>query len=531
MASTVRPARWMHDTLQEGFALLAANRLNEASECCRRLLTAKPDLVEGHFLVGLIALELKQTWAAVNAFGSVTRLEPDHGAAWAQMARLFMTAGQPNRADLALENAIRHEDGNPVVQDLIGTVYAMLGEQQDALDWYGKAVRKEPRQVAFLVNHANTQMYLGNLRQAEDELHNVLKLQPGNPNAHWLLSGVRKATDRTHADELAALAAKPGNRPQASAFLNYALGKELEDLEEWDQAFDAFARGAAARRQTVEFDEAAEVEMYEALSRTYTADWLARQGPGHDDTSPVFVVGQPRTGTTLVERIITSHAQVHSAGELRQFSTGIRRLINYREPKRFSAKLVEEAAGIDGEKLGAAYMLSTRKVRGTLPRFVDKLPSNFLYVPLILKALPNARIVHVSRNPMDASFASYKQLFADAYPHSYDQEEMARHHARYRHLMALWKERFPGRFFEIAYEDVARNLEPSARGLISYLGLPWDEAALRFHAQEGAVMTASTVQVREPAHTRSIGRWRRYERQLAPMRRTLEAHGIDTNSD
>src|SRR5690606_24488855 len=177
-------------------------RLHEASECCRRLLNAKPDLVEGHFLVGLVALELKQTWAAVRAFGSVTKLEPDHGAAWAQMAKLFMSAGQPNRADQALEQAIRHEDGNPVVQDLIGTVHAMLGEQQEALRWYARAVRKEPRQVSFLVNHANAQMYLGNLARAEAELREVLKLQPANPNAHWLLSGVRKATSRDHVDEL-----------------------------------------------------------------------------------------------------------------------------------------------------------------------------------------------------------------------------------------------------------------------------------------------------------------------------------------
>jgi hypothetical protein len=162
-----------------------------------------------------------------------------------------------------------------------------------------------------------------------------------------------------------------------------------------------------------------------------------------------------------------------------------------------------------------------------LPHFVDKLPSNFLYIPLILKALPNARIIHVRRNPMDACFASYKQLFADAYPHSYDQGELARNHARYRKLMALWRERFPESFFEIAYEDVARNPEASARALIGYLGLSWDDACLAFHAQAGAVTTASTVQVREPAHTRSIGRWRRYERQLAPMRKTLEAHGVD----
>jgi hypothetical protein len=149
------------------------------------------------------------------------------------------------------------------------------------------------------------------------------------------------------------------------------------------------------------------------------------------------------------------------------------------------------------------------------------LPPNYLYVPLILKALPNAKVIHLTRNPMDACFASFKQLFADAYPHSYEQAEMARHHARYYHLMAVWRERFGDRFFDIAYEDTARDVEPNARALIEYLELPWEDACLNFHQQDAAVTTASAVQVRQPAHTRSIGRWRRYEKQLQPMREAL----------
>jgi hypothetical protein len=166
-------------------------------------------------------------------------------------------------------------------------------------------------------------------------------------------------------------------------------------------------------------------------------------------------------------------------------------------------------------------------MRGNLPRFVDKLPTNYLYVPLILKALPNAKIVHLVRDPVDACFASFKQLFADAYPHSYEQTEMARHHARYRKLMMTWRERFPGQFFDISYEDTARNLEPNARELIDYLGLSWEDSCLNFHQQAGAVSTASAAQVREPAHTRSIGRWKRYEQQLSPMLEALVQEDID----
>lgn len=516
----------MQDTLRDGFHFLAAGKFDEASQCCKRLLGAKPDLVEAHFLVGLIASELKQTWTAVSAFGSVTKLQEDHGAAWANLARQFTLAGQVNRADSALEQAVKHNDGNPIVLDLIGAVYSLLGEQDEASKWIAMAVEKQPSNVMFLVNQANNHMFLGRLDQAETVLNEVLQMQPGNPNANWILSNVRKATDRLHVEQLEQLVQKEYRNQRALAFLYYGLGKELEDLEEWDKAFVAFAAGAKARRSTIEFDENAETEMFRALGDSFTTEWFAQGNAGHDDPSPIFVVGQPRSGTTLIERIITSHSQVHSAGELRQFGSCIRRLSDYREPTRYSAKLASLAANVDCRKLGRAYMQTTAKMRGTLPRFVDKLPPNYLYLPLILKALPKAKIIHLTRNPMDACFASFKQLFADAYPHSYDQAEMARHHARYYHLMALWRERFGERFLDIAYEDTARDLEPNARALIEFLELPWEDACLEFHKQDAAVTTASAVQVRQPVHTRSIGRWRRYENQLGPMQETLQQQGV-----
>ena len=516
----------MQDTLREGYELLAAGRPEDASACCRRLLGAKPDLVEAHFLVGLIALELKQNGTAVSAFGSVTKLQEDHGAAWANLAKLFMVAGQASRADAALEKAVRHNDGNPVVLDLIAAVHSLLGEQEEASKWIGKAVKKQPRNVQFLVNQANNQMFLGKLEEAEAVLRKVLGMQPGNPHAHWILSNVRKAKGREHMEQLKRLVQKDYRNPRALAFLYYGLGKELEDLEEWDEAFEAFAAGAKARRSTIEFDEQSDIETFQAFGDTFTTEWFESKKEGHDDPSPIFVVGQPRTGTTLIERIITSHSQVHSAGELRQFGTCIRRLSNYRESKRYSAKLAKLAAGVDCEKLGKAYMRTTATMRGALPRFVDKLPPNYLYLPMILKALPRAKIVHLTRNPMDACFASFKQLFADAYLHSYDQAEMARHHARYYDLMALWRARFGDRFLDIGYEDTARDLEPNARALIEFLELPWEDACLDFHKQDAAVTTASAVQVRQPVHTRSVGRWRRYESQLGTMRQTLEQAGV-----
>ncbi|GAB3270783.1 tetratricopeptide repeat-containing sulfotransferase family protein [Parahaliea aestuarii] len=515
----------MQESLREGYSALSRGDHQGAINGARRVLTAKPDLPEGHFLVGLVAQDRSDLATAVQAFGSVTKLAPAHSAAWAQLARLFMRMGHINRADEALAQAVAHQDGNPAVQDAIATVYSLLGDQQAASEWLERALAQQPQHLGFLINRANNRMFLGDFDGAEDSLHKALAVNPDNANAHWLLSNLRRAGDRSHIDRLQQLLAVE-RPPRDQAYLNYGLGKELEDLGDWEEAFAAFAAGAAARRSVLAYDEAAEVAMFEALQQQLDRDWLDSRPPGCPDPSPIFIIGQPRTGTTLVERIITSHSQVHSAGELRQFDSAIRRLVNYRGRARHSAQLVQQASEIDVQRLGEAYLSTSRQLRGTLPRFVDKLPTNYRYLPLILAALPNAKVIHLQRDPMDACFASFKQLFADAYPHSYEQREMGRHHARYFRLMQCWRERFGDRFLDLPYETVAADPDTHARRLIDFLELPWEDACLDFHRQSGAVTTASAVQVREAAHTRSVGRWRRYESQLAPLRETLEAEGI-----
>jgi cytochrome c-type biogenesis protein CcmH/NrfG len=527
MKPTAAKTAQLQALLHKGFQALTRGQVQEAGDCCRQALGMQPDLVEGHFLVGLVALEMHDRRTALSAFGSVTRLQPDHAAAWAQLAKLFIGDGQLNRADAALEQVARADPDDPMVCDLVGTIYTRMGEHGAARNWYRKAIEIKHKHPPYLLNYANNLVYHGETADAEAALRDIIAIDENNPQAHWVLASVRKATDRAHIEEMRTLLTSHKQHPRLEAFYHYAIGKELEDLQAWDEAFAAFHRGANVRRQTVEYDEAAEIEMFEFLEERYTASWVDDGSAGHDTAAPIFVLGQPRTGTTLIERIITSHSQVHSAGELQQFGLAVRRLSEHSDPRRFSKQLFAAALDLDCGRVGAVYMESTRRVQGDKPRFVDKLPQNYFYIPMILKALPNARIVHLTRDPMDACFASYKQLFADAYLHSYDLEEMARHHCRYRRLMDVWRERFPDRFLDISYEDTVSDLEPNARRLIAFLGLPWEDACLRFHEQKQAVSTASAVQVREPAHTRSIGRWRKYEDQLQPMRNILEQQGLE----
>lgn len=512
--------------LRGGFAALNDARLGAAEVACRRILAIDPKCVPAHFLVGLVSIERKDNKTAIAAFGSVTRLQNDHVAAWAQLARLLLQVGKPSHAEDAMRRALALGSNDPVVQHLLGTVCALWGDQFAANDWFRRAASARPDVAQYQLDLANNLVVLGRESEARAALTAALAADRDNPQAHWMLANARTATSVEHICELDRLCSGFAAQPQAVAFLAYAAGKEHEDLEQWSEAFDAFARGAAAKRSTIDYDERADAALFDAIVETFSSRWCAREMSGCPDTAPIFVIGEPRTGTTLVERIISSHSQVHSAGELQQFAISLRRIVNVAAPNRHSAEVIRSAADVDVEALGETYLAAIRHQRGTRPRFVDKLPINYLYLGLIAKALPNARIVHVVRDPIDSCFASYKQLFADAYYHSYDQLETARHHIRYRRLMDHWRAALPGRFIDVAYEDVVANLEREARRVIDYLSLPWEDACLNFHTNAAAVTTASAIQVREPVYRRSVARWRCYETQLQPMIETLRAAGL-----
>lgn len=512
--------------LAEGFSALNRGDLAAASKACEAALKENPALVPAHFLVGLIALEGQQRRIAHEAFKSVIKLDRNHAAAWAHLAKLNVGEGRIAAAESALKEVRRVQPNDPMVIELTGTVLNSLGEYEAAELFFERAHQMVPNNPSALMNLGNVRVFLGKIDDAVDLFKQAIAIEPNSAQCHWGLANSEKAKSRDHISQMQALVRSDRQSKRSQGFLHYAIGKESEDLGDWAAAFDAFSQGAKARRETVEFHEADEIAMFEAIQSTYTANWLATRPPGIDDASPIFVLGQPRTGTTLIERVITSHSKVVSAGELQQFGLAVRRAARHNDPKRFSRELFLSAADIDPAEIGQMYLKSTAKQRAKKPFFVDKLPVNYLNVPLILAALPNAKIVHLVRGPMDACFASFKQLFADAYLHSYDQGEMARHHARYRDLMAHFHAEFPGKIIDVSYEDTARNLEPNARRLIDALGLEWEDACLNFHESSSGVATASSVQVREPAHTRSIGRWRQYETELEPMVSQLNSLGV-----
>jgi hypothetical protein len=268
-----------------------------------------------------------------------------------------------------------------------------------------------------------------------------------------------------------------------------------------------------------------------------TVDWIIDAFPGTSgsastDTagdSPIFIVGLPRSGTTLVDRILGSHSQVFSAGELNQFALCLVDAVRRRSGGARLARreLVAQSATVDFGALGREYLERVRSAFGGSRRFIDKMPLNYLYCGLIRRALPNARIVHLSRHPMAACFAMYKTLFMDGYPFSYDLGEIARYYVAYRRLMGHWQATMPGAIHELRYEDLVADQLTETRKLLQFCGLGWEAACVQFHLNPAATTTASAAQVRRPLYDSSVSRWRHYEPQLAALGRQLRAAGID----
>ena len=399
-----------------------------------------------------------------------------------------------------------------------------LNRHAEAERLSARCAREAPDDPQVLYNWAATLTAIGRLEDAERIYDRVIALAPQDGDAWYNRATLRRQTpERNHIAALQTQLAVTAPGDTRRVALEYALARELEDLGDYPRAFAALKRGADARRERLSYRVATDGAAMDAIGRTFDAAWLASRRPGHADARPVFIVGLPRSGTTLVDRILSSHSAVASRGESADLGAAVTRCAAGAHGK---ADLIRQAAHIEPARLGAEYCR-------TLPdtgarRVIDKTPLNFLYLGLLRAALPSATLIHVRRAPLDVCYAMYKTLFRMAYPFSYSLEDLAQYYIAYDILMEHWRSTLKGALLEVDYEELIASQESVSRRLIAHCGLEWEPRVLEFERNSAPTLTASAAQVRQPIYSSSVGLWRRYTAELLPLRKRLAAAGIET---
>jgi len=417
----------------------------------------------------------------------------------------------------------RHADDESL-QAGIAEAWSRYGRHAAAQAHFRRAAQRYPDEPRHLFNLAASLQASGDFVQAEELLERVISLRPQDYEAYGMRAGLRKQTSaQNHVAELERMLADTGVTVQGDIHLCYALAKEYEDLGDYPNAFRYLQRGARQRRTRLGYRVEKDLDALARIRSVFTKAFFATVVRGPEVAGPIFVTGLPRSGTTLVDRILSSHSQVESLGEIDDLAQAITRLANPDAP----GSLIDRSAGIDFGRLGAGYTRAATGYGVQRPRFIDKSPLNFLYLGLIHVALPGASVLHLARHPMDACFGMYKTLFRMGYPFSYDLEDLARYYAAYQRLLNHWREVLPERaFLPLEYEALVDNQETKTREVLDFCGLEFEPACLEFHRNASPVATASSVQVRRPMNRDAVQRWRKYERELEPLRVALQREGV-----
>lgn len=489
------------------------------------LLPQADDLAGVHVVAGLAALNLGRLPQGLPRLARAAALEPGRQDYQAHLARALLAARDAEAALAACDRGAAITPGDAASLDSLGTVYTALLRQAQALAVLERAVALVPDHAGYRFNLAATHVSLGHLDAAAVHYDHCLRLKPDFWKAHLALAQLRRVTpDANHVARMQALLANTGASGEGAMSLNLALAKEREDLGESAAAFGHYVAGKAAGKALLPPAVASDEAIFETLMRAFPAPEPLHAGAGNDSHAPIFVFGMPRSGTTLVERILSSHPDVHSAGELPNFGLVLRHLSGAPGPHVLDPQALARPEAIDWARLGAEYLASTRPGTAGKPRFVDKFPHNFLFAPHIARALPNARMVCLRRHPLDTCLGNLRQLFSLRSPfhrYSFDLMDIGRYYLLFDRMMAHWRQVLPGKILEIDYEDLVEHQEASTRRLLDFCGLDWNEACLAFERNTAPVATASAVQVRSPIFRSGLGRWRQYAAELAPLRELL----------
>ena len=502
-------------------------RFREAHAAAQQHLQSQAGDPQAALVLAQIAIEHDNVPGATKLARLVR--SSGHRSAWldAIEARLALMQQDAPAARAAARTAMQQGTDNPHIAAQIGVVLARTGLHTEAAAMFEQAARGAPDNAGYLYNLAIEQQFNGDLDRARKGFERLTRMAPDHAQAWLALLGM---TDEPPLEWRTALERLYDDRsdPETRLLSGHALARWFEAHGCWDESFEWLERAKAGKAAATNHSRLATDELF-AAAEAAAADQAQPDANG-SDPGPIFVVGMPRSGTTLVERIIAAHPQVRSLGELSDFGIALKRFLGTPGPHVLDAELIAAAAARDLRAVGEAYIQAVASLAGEYRTFTDKMPFNFFYAPAILRALPSARIVCLQRSPADVLFANYRQLFATGfsyYSYNYDFADAAHFVARFEALCSVYREHLPpDRFTTVRYENVVGDQEAETRRLLAFCGLDWDDRCLSPHRGGQAVATASAVQVRAPVNARSVGRWRRYGAAASRAEAELAKYGI-----
>lgn len=505
-----------------GSVLIDMERAAEARDVLEKLTQRQPQFAEAQKNLGRALLMLGELDKAESALRRALQANPDFAEAHLELSALLQDR---NNADLAMDEALKALALAPELPAALiqaGRCYAELGDVPNALASYEKAIAIDPDNAQAKLARGHIRMEAGDMDGARADFEDVRaksreydfapvvalvsldKITPDSP----LLASLEK-----HHENIGAM------NPRRQITLHYALGKAYDDLKRADDAFDHFAKAAALKRSTIKYDADAYDAKIDAIRAAFSPEAIQRMRDfGIASQQPIFVLGMPRSGTTLTESILSNHPDVFGAGEL----ADMHRIFRFGSGQENSPAAFTAMPGDELRARAYRYVENLNARAPGKPRITDKMPSNFEFIGLIHALMPNAKIIHVSRHPLDTCLSQFMRHFAHSQYQSYDLTELGRFYSAYARLMEHWNAVLPSNaFYTIRYEELVDDIEQQARKMLDYCGLPWDEACLSFHEAKRRVRTASVTQVRQPIYRSSLAKWKAYEPHLGALKAAI----------
>jgi len=514
-----------HPELVEAVKLLREGKLGKAERIVRDLLKKHPADVSAIRVLADIGIKLGQWKDASHLLERCLELAPDFHVARHSYAMALMRLQKPEAAIHEAEKLLAQEPNNPNFLTLKASVLTRIGDQSGALEIYEKVLKNYPNQARAQMSYGHTLKTVGKLDEAIEAYKKCIRLSPEVGEAYWSLANLKtfRFSDED-VDNMRRQVTTEGGDADDQSHLAFALGKALEDRKGYDESFKFYKRGNAIRR--IEHRHNLKVNVLESLRQVRALPrgfFEQRKGWGCQAPDPIFVVGLPRAGSTLLEQILASHSQVEGTSELQDI-IGISRKLGAKTRENPAGKYPEVLAELTQDQvreLGESYLETTRIHRTDTPFFIDKMPNNFRHIGLIHLILPNSKIIDARRHPMGGCFSGFKQLFAHGQTFTYGLEDIGKYYRDYVKVMDHWDAALPGRVHRVQYEEMVADTDAQIRALLDYCELDFEEQCLRFYETDRAIRTPSAEQVRKPIYKEGLEQWRNFEAHLDPLKEAL----------